>query len=47
MIAPQPPGRTPQRSALRPGGETLMARGGTPGTPMSLPSQRSAREGGR
>src|SRR2546421_5274750 len=51
---PQPPGRTPQRSALRPGGETLPARGQAPGTPVppeasalpaSAPSaRRTARE---
>jgi hypothetical protein len=35
--APQPPGRTPQRSALRPGGETLLARGTPPEPPMGLP----------
>jgi hypothetical protein len=32
---PQPPGRTPHRSALRlPGGETLLAPGASPRTPM-------------
>ena len=36
-VAPQPPGRTPQRFALRPGGETLLARGAPPEPPMGLP----------
>jgi hypothetical protein len=33
-VTPQPPGRTPHRSALRPGGETLLVRGQAPGPPM-------------
>jgi putative ABC transport system permease protein len=36
--APQPPGRTPHRSALRlPGAETLLARGTPPEPPMGFP----------
>jgi hypothetical protein len=34
---PQPPGRTPQRSALRPSGETPLFRGTPPEPPMGLP----------
>jgi hypothetical protein len=35
---PQPPGRTPQRSALRPSGETLLARGTPPEPPDGPPA---------
>jgi cobaltochelatase CobN len=42
---PQPPGRTPQRSAPRlPGGETLFARGQAPGPPVP-PEAREAPQG--
>jgi len=34
-VAPQPPGRTPHRSALLPpGGETLLVPGASPRTPV-------------
>jgi len=32
-VTPQPPGRTPHRSALRPGGETPLVAGGRPPPP--------------
>src|SRR5262249_50718805 len=41
-VAPQPPGPTPHRLALRPGGETLLARWITPGPPC-LPHRPIAR----
>src|SRR5690348_9483883 len=43
-VAPQPPGRTLHRSALRPGGETLLIPGASPRTPM-LPEAREAPQG--
>jgi len=52
-VTPQPPGRAPHRSALRPGGETLLARGQAPGPPppeasallaCAPPARRPARE---
>src|SRR5690349_19117277 len=41
---PQPPGRTPHRSAQRPGGETLLVPGASPRTPMP-PEAREAPQG--
>jgi hypothetical protein len=40
---PQSPGRTPQRSALRPGGETVLSRGTPPEPPTGLPRRHLAR----
>jgi hypothetical protein len=36
-VTPQSPGRTPHRCAMRPGGETLLARGAPPEPPVGLP----------
>ncbi len=42
-VAPQAPGRTPHRFAMRnPGTETLLVRGTTPGPPLMPPEASEA-----